>query len=112
MNAKNKSLLDNIHYPSLIKRMIPGAVIGLILIGLLLFTADDADPAWGKYWMLRPLIVVPIAAAFGSGFSYFLEPIRKKGGWYMVLAIVLSLIVFLIALWMGTVVGLDGTYWN
>lgn len=112
MTSSEKSFIDSINFQQLFIRAIPGAIIGLGLIIFFLATADKADPAWGRYWMIRPLLVVPIAAGGGSAFSYFLEPLRKKGGWKMVLALLLSVLVFVIALWLGIVVGLDGTYWN
>ena len=92
--------------------MLIGGVLALILIILFLAGADYRDPAWPKFWMVRPLIIVPIAGAMGGAFSYFVEDLRSQGGWKTVLAILLSMIVYVIALWFGSVLGLDGTYWN
>ena len=99
---------------SLGKRMLIGAVLGLFLISLFLMGDGDlpSDPEWPKYWYIRPFIVVPIAAAMGAGFSCILDDLRHQGGWKQAFAIVFSLIVFIVSLWLGTVLGLAGTLWN
>ena len=51
---------------SLIKRMLVGAGIGLLLISLFLLSAGEPNPEWGKLWMIRPLIIVPLAVAMGG----------------------------------------------
>lgn len=53
---------------SLTTRMLTGAGLALILISIFLVGNNSADPSWGKYWMIRPLLVVPFAGAMG-GFS-------------------------------------------
>src|SRR5690348_8593550 len=50
---------------SLAKRMIIGAGIGLSVI-LIFVIPGDENPAWGKLWMIRPLIVTPFAGAIGG----------------------------------------------
>lgn len=99
---------------SLTKRMLAGATIGLFLIALFLFSAPAADPAWGwgKYWMVRPLILVPFAGAMGGLCNYLIFTYRNRVGLNKTLAIILSILVCIIGLWLGTVLGLDGTYWN
>jgi hypothetical protein len=97
---------------SLVKRMLLGALIGLILITIFLLGAGDPNPEWGKLWMINPLIIVPLAGALGGAFNYFISRQDFRSGWIKILAIILSLIVFIIGLWMGIVLGLDGTYWN
>ena len=99
---------------SLGKRMIIGAGLGLFLISLFLIGDGDlpVNPEWPKYWYIRPFIVVPIAAAMGAGFSVLLDDLRHQGGWKQAFAIVFSLIVFIVSLWLGTVLGLVGTLWN
>jgi hypothetical protein len=56
--------------------------------------------------------VVPLAGAVGGGFYYFMDHLRYKGGWRKILAFIVSLIGFLLVLWMGTVLGLNGTMWD
>jgi hypothetical protein len=98
--------------PTLVRRMLVGGGIGLALISFFLFTAGEPNPEWGAFWRIRPLVIVPLAGAAGGVFSYLMEPFRQRGGWRMILAVIASVLVFLIGLWMGTVLGLDGTYWN
>ncbi|MBK1439427.1 hypothetical protein JHJ32_05475 [Parapedobacter sp. ISTM3] len=92
--------------------MLWGAGIALILISLFLFAAGDPNPDWGKLWMVRPLLIVPSAGAMGGIFYYVMNPMRYRGGWKKLSANLLSLVVYVIVLWLGTVLGLDGTWWN
>ena len=94
------------------KRMLQGAGIALILIIVFLLQAGDPNPEWGKLWMIRPLIIVPLAGAMGGVFYYIMDRLLYHGGWKLVLANILSLIVYIIGLWLGTVLGLAGTFWN
>jgi len=105
-------MMQPINRASLVKRMLLGAGIALILIIIFLLGAGDPKPEWGKFWMIRPLIIVPAAGALGGAFYYFMNHFRSRGGWSKVLTYSISLLGYLIALWMGTVLGLDGTYWN
>jgi hypothetical protein len=92
--------------------MLLGAAIALLLIALFLLNAGAPDPAWPRFWMLRPLIIVPFAGAMGGLFYHLMHSLRAQGGWKRVLAHVLSLLVYVVGLWMGTVLGLDGTMWD
>ncbi len=96
---------------SLLKKMLTGAILGLLLISFFLLNATS-DPSWSKFWMLRPLIIVPLAGA-GAGLCYhFLLKFGHEHKWNKSLLVILGIIGHLIALWMGTIVGLDGTLWN
>jgi len=111
MTLKNFSI-PQITTNSIIKRMLAGAVIGLAIISLLVFSVDDPNPEWGKFWMIRPLIITPIVAAFGF-LSFFLKDfVRPQTDLMRLVVILLSIIAFVISLWMGTILGLDGTLWN
>ena len=96
---------------SLAKPILLGAGIGLIVIAFFLFGADEPNPEWGKLWMIKPLIITPIAGAIGGAFYYFINR-RSSMGLNKTVALILSLIVFIVGLWMGVVLGLDGTLWN
>lgn len=97
---------------SFVTRMLVGAGIGLLLISLFLFSVDEPDPAWGKLWMVRPLIIVPLAGAMGGLCNYFILHFHNQAGVNKTIAIILSVIVFIVGLWLGTILGLDGTLWN
>ena len=95
----------------LTKRILLGAAIGLIVISLFVFPTEP-KPEGSKLWIIRPLIIVPLAGAVGGAFSYFITQNAAQSGWKKIAAVAISLFVFLIGLWMGIVLGLDGTLWN
>jgi hypothetical protein len=97
---------------SLTKRMAVGAGIGLVLITLFLFTAGTPDPSWPRFWRIQPLIIVPLAGAMGGLCNYFLVHHYNLIRLNKTFAIILSVLIFVIGLWMGIVLGLDGTYWD
>lgn len=102
----------SIHGASLTTRMLQGASIAFVLISVFLFTVDNPNPAWPKYWMVRPLMIVPAAGAMGGLLFYLMDYVRAMGGWKKPVAYIISILGYVVALWMGTVVGLDGTLWN
>jgi len=96
---------------SLAKPILIGALIAFLVISVFVFGVDNANPAWGKYWMIRPLIITPLAGAMGGAFYAFMN-YQAERGFNRTLAILLSLVVFIIGLWLGVVLGLKGTMWN
>jgi hypothetical protein len=97
---------------SLSKRMLIGAAIGLVVISYFVLSANGGNPEWGRFWMIRPLLVVPFAGAIGGLVSYFMAQLADINGWNKILVTVFSAIIFIIGLWMGIVLGLDGTMWH
>jgi hypothetical protein len=97
---------------SLGKRMLIGAGIGLIAIAFFLIPAGEGDPAWGKLWRIKPLLVTPFAGAMGGLCNYFIFQFRNQFGVNRIAAIILSILVFIVGLWMGIVLGLNGTMWD
>jgi hypothetical protein len=104
-------LTQPIDRSALLTRMGIGAGIGLVLIGLFLIGAGEPNPAWPALWRIRPLVIVPLAGATGGAFYYFVGQFGYSG-WKKILVNLLCLFVFVIGLWLGTVLGLDGTYWD
>jgi hypothetical protein len=92
--------------------MIVGGAIGLVLISLFVFGVDQPNSEWGKYWMIRPLIITPLAGAMGGLCNYYILSFHKLMGVNKAVAVIVSVIVFVIGLWMGVVLGLDGTMWD
>lgn len=112
MTQRNGLQNKPIHPASVGKRIGHGAGIGFILILLFLLGAGEPEPEWPKLWMIKPLLMVPAAGALGGVFYYKMDHLRCQGGWREALAYILSLIVFIIVLWLGTVLGLNGTMWD
>ena len=94
------------------KRTLIGATIGLTLMSLFLATADGADPSWHRFWFIKPLIITPIVAAMGGPFQFYIKCLFAANGWNKALAFVIGMLGFVVALWLGTILGLDGTYWD
>jgi len=92
MTQSNFSSNQSIHPASLAKRMLQGGGIALILISVFLFATGEPDPKWPKYWMVRPLLIVPVAGAMGGVFYFFMDHLRYQGGWRKALAMILSVV--------------------
>lgn len=112
MTSRDEFQGQPVHAASVGKRMLQGAGIGLTLIVIFLVGAGEPDPDWPRFWMIKPLLVVPLAGALGGLFYYNMDHLRNQGGWRTVMAHALSLLVFLLVLWIGTVLGLNGTMWD
>jgi hypothetical protein len=97
---------------SLTMRMVAGAGIGLFLISLYLLTVVEPDPVWGKFWMLRPLAFMVFAGATGGLCNHLVMQYHRQFGIGKTLALVVRALVFIAGLFMGFVLGLDGTLWH
>lgn len=97
---------------ALSKRMLIGAGIGLALISFFVISAGKGNPAWGEYWRIKPLLLTPFIGAM-VGLCYDgTETLRQLNGWWGKLFLVLSVLGYMIGLWLGVVLGLAGTMWN
>jgi hypothetical protein len=93
------------------KPMLVSAGIALLVISFFVFGVDVPNPEWGKYWMIRPLLVTPLAGAVGGAFYAFMD-YQSSRGFNRTAAILLSIVVYVIGLWLGIVLGLAGTMWD
>ncbi len=112
MTQINQTQNQQIHSRPASVRMLQGAGIALFLIVLFLSGVNNPDPSWGKYWMIKPLLVVPMMGAMGGLFYYYMDHLRQMDGWIKIAAYLISIIGYFVAVWMGSVLGLNGTLWN
>ena len=110
--TENKTAEPVLPAASLGKRMMLGAGIALILISIFLYSSGEPNPGWSKIWMLKPLLIVPVAGAMGGAFSFYLDHMRFQSGWMKAFLFIASVMGYIITLWLGTVLGLDGTLWD
>jgi hypothetical protein len=114
MNMTQKTELQNqpVHPASVGKRMLQGAGIGLIVILFFLVGTAEPDPGWSKFWIIKPLIMVALAGALGGFFFYNMDHLLCQGGWREAFTYIMSLMVYLMVVWLGAVLGLNGTMWD
>jgi hypothetical protein len=105
----SRSIKDHINGSA--KPVIIGSIFGLLFISSFLIRVNPVHPDWGKFWMIQPLVVGALAGAGGGFFFYFMNLFRFQGA-AKVLSVFVCLIVFVIAMWMGIVLGFHGTMWN
>ncbi len=95
------------------RRAVTGAVIAYILITVFLFVPGvTTNPGWPKFWMIQPLIIVPLAGAGGGIIYHFMHILFDPKGWKSIAVELICLVVYVIGLWIGTVLGLNGTLWD
>jgi hypothetical protein len=113
MNMKQpEQSTTNTDYPIVVtKPVLIGAALALFLISFFVIGVNP-KPEWGKFWMIRPLVIVPLAGALGGAFFYFMDRQRYLKGWNKTLVRLITLVICLFILWVGTVLGLDGTLWD
>ncbi|HRG20840.1 MAG TPA: hypothetical protein PLQ57_07405 [Saprospiraceae bacterium] len=98
--------------PLLYRRVAIGATIAFVWTAYFLIKGGAFDPKWPHFWYIRPLILVPLAGAVGGVFYHLMEGFRIKGGWIKVGINLLCVIVYIMGVWIGTVLGLDGVWWD
>jgi len=95
------------------KRMFWGVIPAFLIVMAFLWSVSGKDdPAWGNYWMIRPIVIMCFAGAVGGAVYAFLDGLRMQLHWNRTLIIILCFIIYLFGLWMGMVLGFNGTYWH
>lgn len=97
---------------ALVARMLTGFAIALLIILFFVLQVDNPSPEWHKTWWVRPVVITPLAGAAGGLFFHLLNSFAPTGSWKKIALSIIGVIGFLIATWMGFVLGLAGTLWN
>lgn len=112
MVQTNNTLMQSVKPAAFAKSALIGWGIALVVILLFILPVKHPRPEWGQLWMIRPLIITPIAGAVGGACFYFLDLLRQHYRWNLFVTAALSTLIYIIGLWMGIVLGLVGTLWN
>ena len=105
-------IINSIDIRITLRRMVIGYVIGMFIISLFVFSVDTPNPDWSAYWWVRPLVITPLAAAFGMLSFHLANIIKPQANVMKIITFFISLLGFIVTLWLGIVLGLDGTLWN
>jgi hypothetical protein len=89
-----------------------GFALALAFVGFIILSVDNPKPEWSDYWFVRPLLITPIIGGFGGASCYLINTVVIQNSFVKLLRILFSIIVFIFFIWIGTVLGLDGTLWN
>lgn len=89
-------------------RTLLGGGVALAAILFFVIGAGKGRPEWGQYWMVKPLILTPLIGTIAGAITHKMEQL----GWNKILTAILNVIGYLVALWIGIVLGLNGTMWN
>ena len=98
--------------PLLLRNALTGMVIAFAIILFFILQVDVPNPEWPELWMVRPLIITPLAGAFGGALYYIINNHNHDSGTKSILLRCISLLLYLFILWVGIILGLDGTLWD
>ena len=110
--TRTNEFINQLTLKSVLTRMLIGALIGLAVISFFVFSVNNPPTEWGEYWRVKPLIITPLVSALGFLSYYLKDFINPKSDAGKIIVFLISFIAFVITLWLGTVLGLDGTLWN
>lgn len=94
------------------KTMVIGLIFGLAIISLFVFTVSSPKEEWGNNWRMQPLILTPMIVAFGSLAFLANRIFKPQTKTAKTLLLIASIIAFIFSIWIGIVIGLNGTLWN
>lgn len=95
----------------MIKFILFPALLGFLLATLFIISVGGGSSDWSPLWMLQPLILVSAAGATAGSLHGWLAPKYFRGRYKFLHYAALGLL-YLVAYWMGMVLGLNGTYWH
>ncbi len=92
--------------------LLLGAGINLIINVLFITDLDTTNSAWSPFWMVKPLTLGPLITGLGAMLAFYVvkflinQNISKYISYFSFVAI------FIISIWLGIVLGFNGTLWD
>ena len=97
---------------TLLQRALQGATIAFVLIVTLIIAVSGKDPDY-ELWMLVPISTVSFGGACGGVFFFVMELLRINYRWKKFWVTALSVLVYIVGLYLSLVLGLAFTgHWD
>lgn len=104
------SKVDNTERLTAFTAFLTGALLGLAVISVFVF-GGEPDSDWPQNWQIKPMLLTPFISGMGGLFLWLLLKLTRTG-FNKILATTIGVIGFFIFLWIGLVLGLNGTMWD
>ena len=88
-------------------RILQGAGLATALLTFAFLTLGESNTA-SLRWMILPYIFVPAAGGLGGLVFHLMQPMRRRGGIYKVLSIILTTLIYVFLCTVGFVMGMNG----
>ncbi|PVH27025.1 hypothetical protein [Sphingobacterium corticibacter] len=92
-------------------KMMFGAALGIFVVSPFIYGNTPHNDEWGFFWFIKPLVLIPLSGAVGGALYYlstrYLQHILPK--W---LLMGMGTLLLAVSIWIGAILGLNGTYWN
>ena len=118
MNSQNE-MMQGLSVQAFSHRVLKSAglafVLSVIFMPVFLFFGSvlTGQTFWQGLWHFFPLITVTIAGAFGGMVYYLMVQIWGTSPGKRILAVIASVLIYIVLLWLGLVAGLSVTgLWN
>ncbi len=106
-------LFEPIKSKSVTTAIVLGFGVAFILVSALILSVNAPNPVWGKNWFVKPILLTPVIAAPGGGVFYLISRISFENQLlFKLLKALLCLLAYIFFLWIGTIIGFNGTLWN
>lgn len=112
INIMKNFITTSINKNHLSIMIVVGFALALAFVGFIILSVDNPKPEWSEYWFVKPLLITPIVGAIGGALCYLINTFSFQNSFVKLLRILISIIVLIFFIWIGTVLGLDGTLWN
>ncbi|AKD05861.1 hypothetical protein PKOR_20390 [Pontibacter korlensis] len=87
-----------------------GAGIALVLLAIFLSGGGDFNLG---YWVLLPITTVSVGGALGGIIYSLMDHLRNQGRWKVAVANSLSLLLYIVSVWLSLVAALNVTgHWD
>ena len=104
--------MKNSYKRSFIKIVLLGFALGLFIASMLIHNVSFPKLSWGPNWYIKPMLVLSFVASIGSIPFYFANQYEASNHSKKILAYLGATLFLLFFIWIGIILGFDGTIWN